>query len=52
MILGVNISLLGTTYLTNLSEPFITVEIPPFDESDSFIITATKEGYLTRLQSK
>ncbi len=45
VILGVNITLLGTTYLTNLSEPYITVEIPPFAESDSFMITATKEGY-------
>ncbi|HWR27780.1 MAG TPA: Ig-like domain-containing protein [Candidatus Thermoplasmatota archaeon] len=41
----VNITVLGTTYLTNISEPYITIEIPPFNESDSFIITATKEGY-------
>jgi len=46
VILGVNITLLGTTYLTSLSEPYITVEIPPFDESRPFIIiNATKEGY-------
>jgi hypothetical protein len=45
VILGVNITVLGTTYLTNLSEPFVTVEIPPFEQSDSFVITATKEGY-------
>jgi hypothetical protein len=46
-ILGVNISLLGMTYLTSGAEPFITVETPQFDENDSFVITATKEGYLT-----
>ncbi|HUS99578.1 MAG TPA: hypothetical protein VMY59_04580 [Candidatus Thermoplasmatota archaeon] len=46
VILGVNITLLGKTHLTSLTEPFITVESPRFDESDSFIITATKEGYL------
>jgi hypothetical protein len=45
VILGVNITVLGTTYLTNLSEPYITVESPPFEQSDSFVITATKEGY-------
>ena len=45
VIFGVNITVLGTTYLTNLSEPFVTVEIPPFEQSDSFVITATKEGY-------
>ncbi len=45
VILGVNITVLGTTYLTSLSEPYITIEAPSFDESDSFLITATKEGY-------
>jgi preprotein translocase subunit SecG len=45
VILGVNITFLGTTYLTNLSEPYITVEIPPLDESESLMIRATKEGY-------
>jgi preprotein translocase subunit SecG len=45
MILGVNITVLGVTYLTNLSEPYITVEIPQFEQSDSLVITATKEGY-------
>jgi hypothetical protein len=45
VVLGVNITVLGNTYLTNLSEPFITIEIPPFDTSDSFLITAIKEGY-------
>jgi hypothetical protein len=47
IILGVNITLLGKTYLTSITEPFITVESPRFDESDSFNITATKEGYLS-----
>jgi hypothetical protein len=48
VILDVNITFLGTTYLTSVAEPFITVEAPQFDEYDSFInITATKEGYLT-----
>ena len=47
VILGVNITFLGTTYLTSLAEPFITVEVPRFDEYDSFVITATNEGYLT-----
>jgi len=45
--LGVNITFLGTTYLTSMAEPFITAEAPRFDEYDSFVITATKEGYLT-----
>lgn len=45
VILGVNITVLGTTYLTSLSEPYITIEAPSFDESDSFLITATKEDY-------
>jgi hypothetical protein len=47
VILGVNITFLGMTYLTSLAEPFITVETPRFDEYDSFVITATNEGYLT-----
>jgi len=47
VILGVNITFLGMTYLTSLEEPFITVEAPRFDEYDSFVITATNEGYLT-----
>jgi hypothetical protein len=46
IILDVNITFLGTTYLTSVAEPFITVEAPQFDEFDSFEITATKEGYL------
>jgi len=47
VILGVNITFLGMTYLTSLAEPFITFEAPRFDEYDSFVITATNEGYLT-----
>jgi hypothetical protein len=47
IILGVNISVLGTTYLTSITDPFITIKTPLFDESDSFVITATKEGYRT-----
>ena len=46
IILDVNITFLGTKYLTSVAEPFITVEAPQFDEFDSFEITATKEGYL------
>jgi hypothetical protein len=45
-ILGVNISLLGTTYFTSTETPFVTVTAPRFNESESFVITATKEGYL------
>jgi hypothetical protein len=45
VILGVNITVLGTTYLTSLSEPYITIEIPPFEYSDSIVITVTKEDY-------
>ncbi len=47
VVLGVNISFLGTTYTTSLSEPFITVLAPHFNESESFVIIATKEKYLT-----
>jgi len=46
-ILGVNISLLGKTYFTSSETPFVTVTAPRFNESESFVITATKEGYLT-----
>jgi hypothetical protein len=45
VILGVNITVFGNTSLTNLSEPFVTVEIPSFEQSDPFVINATKEGY-------
>ncbi len=45
VILWVNITVLGNTYLTNLTGPFITIEIPSFETTHSFVITATKEGY-------
>jgi hypothetical protein len=45
VILGVNITYLDTTYQTSLSEPYITVEAPLFDESDFVVITATKDGF-------
>jgi len=45
VILGVNISFLGDTYTTSTEEPFITILAPPFDDSKTRIITATKEGY-------
>ena len=47
MILGVNITVLGITHHTSLTEPYITINVPEFEESDSFVITATKEGYQT-----
>jgi hypothetical protein len=43
----VNITVLGNTYLTNVTEPFITIIAPPFEEYDSFVINATKDGYQT-----
>lgn len=46
VILGANITVLGSTYLTSLTEPYITFEAPDFDQSDSLNITATKKGYL------
>jgi hypothetical protein len=45
VILGVNITVFGTTYFTNLSNPFITIEMPPFEQSNLCTITATKQGY-------
>jgi hypothetical protein len=47
VVLDVNISLLGVTYVTNVTEPFITVVAPDFNDTESFVINATKEGYLT-----
>lgn len=47
IILGVNLSILGTTYVTSLTEPYITINAPVFEETDSFIIMASKEGYQT-----
>ena len=38
VIMGVNITFLGTTYQTSLSEPFLTIEAPPYSESDTVII--------------
>jgi hypothetical protein len=46
VVLDVNISLLGISYTTSVIEPFITVLAPRFDEYESIIIKATKEGYL------
>ena len=46
IVLGVNITVLGTTYLTNVIEPFVTIIAPPFEEYDTINITAAKEGYL------
>ena len=45
VVLGVNITVLGTTYLTSYTEPYITIVIPSYDVTDSFVITATKDGY-------
>ncbi len=44
-IFGVNISVHGTKYTTNLTQPFITIEAPSFDTTDILIINASKEGY-------
>jgi len=43
-VLGVNVSFLGLSY--NTSTEFITLQAPPLEEYESFVITATKEGYL------
>ncbi len=45
IILGVNLSILGSIYVTSLTEPYITINAPVFEITDSFIITASKEGY-------
>ena len=45
VILGANVTVLGTTYETSLTEPYITIQAPGFDEADTIIIRATKEGY-------
>ena len=45
VVFGVNITVLEKTYTTNLTRPFITIEIPSFETTDSFTITARKEGY-------
>jgi hypothetical protein len=47
ILLGVTITFLGTTYNTTTEQPFITFISPSFDKSDTFNISATKEGYLS-----
>lgn len=47
VIFGVTLSILGRTYVTSLDDPFITIDAPVFEETDSFVITAEKEGYQT-----
>jgi hypothetical protein len=49
VIIGVNITLLGTSYNTSIEQPFITITAPSFEDSEAFNITATKEGYLPTL---
>jgi hypothetical protein len=46
VILGVNVTVLGVSYNTTTDQPFITIIAPTFDETETFVITATKEGYL------
>lgn len=45
-VLNVTLSLLGSTYVTDLSEPFITVTSPLMNDTEAFIINATKHGYI------
>jgi hypothetical protein len=47
VVLGVNVSLLSVTYTTSVEEPFITILAPYFNNTDSFVIIAAKQGYLT-----
>jgi len=47
VVFGVNISLLGDTYTTSLAEPFVTILAPHFNNTESFVIIAAKQGYLT-----
>lgn len=44
---GVHVSLLGENYSISTEMPFVTMIAPRFEEYPSFVITATKEGYLT-----
>jgi hypothetical protein len=44
-IYGVNITFLGETFQTSSEIPYITFDAPDFDKTDSFVITASKEGY-------
>jgi hypothetical protein len=46
VVLGVNITFLGHTNTTSLDSLFVPFTAPRFDEHESFVITATKEGYL------
>ena len=43
-VLGVNVSFLGLCY--NTSTEFVSLQAPPLEDYESFVITATKEGYL------
>jgi hypothetical protein len=45
VVLGVNFTIFEIPYQTSLDEPFITVEIPSYEDTPSLIITATKDGY-------
>jgi len=47
VVLEVNITILGTSYVTSPSEQYITIYAPRYDEADSLVIIATKEGYQT-----
>jgi len=44
---GVHVSLLGENYSISTEMPLVTMIAPRFEEYPSFVITATKEGYLT-----
>ncbi|MBN1281000.1 MAG: Ig-like domain-containing protein [Candidatus Thermoplasmatota archaeon] len=44
--LNVTITVLGQTYFINETQPFITITAPLFDQTHSFLINATKEGYV------
>jgi len=46
IILGVNITFLGTTYNTSTEQPFVTFTAPSFDDTETFLISAAKNGYL------
>ena len=46
-IYDINITILGNTYRTSSEVPYVTIDAPEFDETDSFVITASKEGYQT-----
>jgi hypothetical protein len=50
VVFGVNITLLDQTNITSIDSPFITIIAPSFEDHDSFIITATKEGYISAEQ--